>query len=99
MHYNFLWLVSQEQRGMVWIKWQALALPKSYGGWGFKIPSLFSKSLAAKNIWRLIKGDGLWALIVTREYIYPRIVLELIQILENKHRNISIGWKVVIKSS
>ena len=99
MHYNFLWLVSQEQRGMVWIKWQALALPKSYGGWGFKIPSLFSKSLAAKNIWRLIKGDGLWALIVTREYIYPRIVLELIQILENKHRNISIGWKDVIKSS
>ena len=94
MHYNFLWLVSQEQRGMVWIKWQDLALPKSCGGWGFTIPSL-----AAKNIWRLIKGDGLWALIVTREYIYQIIVLELIELLENKHRNISIGWKVVIKSS
>ena len=99
MKYNFLWLVSQEQRGMVWIKWKALALPKSCGGWGFQIPSLFSKSLATKNIWRLIKGDGFWALIVTREYIYPRIVLEFIQILENKHRNISIGWKDVIKSS
>ena len=94
MHYNFLWLVSQEQRGLVWIKWQDLALPKSFGEWGFKIPSL-----AAKNIWRLIKGDGLWALIVTREYIYPRIVLKLIQLPENKRRNISIGWKAVIKFS
>ena len=76
-----------------------MALPKSCGGWGFKIPSLFSKSLAAKNIWRLIKGDGLWGLAVTREYIYPRIVLKLIQLPENKRRNISIGWKAVIKFS
>jgi hypothetical protein len=41
--------------------WKNMALPKSFGGWGLKNPFLFSKALAAKNVWRLIQGTCLWA--------------------------------------
>ena len=48
MNFNFLCSVNQDQKVIVWIKWQDLALPKSYGGWGFKIHALFEKDLYQK---------------------------------------------------
>jgi hypothetical protein len=32
-----------------------LVVPKENGGWGLKNLFLFSKALAAKNVWRLYK--------------------------------------------
>ena len=35
------------------------------GGWGLKNPHCFAKALAAKGIWRLIKGVGIWEKMIT----------------------------------
>jgi len=37
-----------------------MALQKAIGGRALKIQFLFSGVLAAKNVWRLIKGTNLW---------------------------------------
>ena len=48
------------------------------GGWGLKNPRFFSKALAAKGIWRLIKGVGLWEKVITHKHIKPLTVEERI---------------------
>ena len=48
------------------------------GGWGLKIPHCFAKALAAKGIWRLIKGVGLWEKVITHKLIKPLTIEERI---------------------
>ena len=49
------------------------------GGWGLKNPHCFAKALAAKGIWRLIKGVCLWEKVITHKLIKPLTVEERIQ--------------------
>jgi hypothetical protein len=53
--YRFIWFKKQEKKGFALASWKKLSLPKEKGGWGLKNPFLFSKSLATKNVWRLIQ--------------------------------------------
>jgi hypothetical protein len=56
-----------------------LAPPKENGGWGLKILFLFSKTLVAKNVWRLVQGQGLWAQVMKSKYLSPYIFQEYIR--------------------
>jgi len=94
--FNFLWAGKQNSSGVPWISWKLLALPKSLGGWGLKVPVLFAKALAAKNVWNIIHGSGLWVKIATQKYIYPMNILEWIRSNAKKKKNISICWKAVL---
>ena len=48
--FKFLWSGEQNSYGVPWISWNILANPKSLGGWELKIPIVFGKALAAKNV-------------------------------------------------
>ena len=74
--FKFLWSHSGEASELPWSSWKDLANPKSLGGWGLKIPAFFAKSLAAKNVWNLINGTGLWAQIAIQKYISPLSLLD-----------------------
>ena len=75
-----------------------MANPKSLGGWGLKIPALFAKSLAAKSVWNLIHGTGLWVQIYLQKYIRRLSLLDWIRVSVKKKRGISSCWKVVLWS-
>ena len=81
---------------MPWISWKTLANPKYLGGWGLKVPSIFAKALAAKNVWNIITGSGLSVNITVQKYIYPLNILEWIRSPVKKKKCISICWKAVI---
>ena len=67
--FKFLWSGKLNSSGIPWTSWKSLANPKSSGGWGLKVPIVFSKSLAAKNVWNVIQGSGLWVKIAFQKYI------------------------------
>ena len=58
--FKFLWAGNSDSSGLPWTSWKALACPKFLGGWGLKILVLLAKALAAKNVWNLLHGTGLW---------------------------------------
>ena len=68
------------------------------GGWGLKIPVLFAKALAAKNVWNLLHGTGLWVQIAIQKYISPLSMLDWICVTVKKKRCMSICWKAVLWS-
>ena len=48
--FKFLWSGKLNSSGIPWTSWNILANPKSSGGWGLKVPIVFAKALAAKNV-------------------------------------------------
>ena len=73
-----------------------MANPKSLGGWGLKVTVVFAKALAAKNVWNIIHGKGLWVSIAVQKYIHPLNILEWIRSPVKKKKCISICWKAVL---
>ena len=63
-----------------------------------KIPILFAKSLAAKNVWNLLHGTGLWVQIAFQKYIYPLSLMDWIRVIVKKKLCMSICWKSVLWS-
>jgi hypothetical protein len=54
LYFKFIWAGTKDQFVAPWVKWNAVAVPKTLGGWGLKNIFLFTKALAAKSSWRLI---------------------------------------------
>ena len=75
-----------------------MACPKFMGGWGLKIPAVFAKALAAKSVWNLIHGSGLWVKIALQKYVHPSSLLDWIRSSVKQKRNISICWKTMLWS-
>ena len=96
--FKFLWSGNNEASGLPWSSWKVLANPKSLGGWGLKIPALFAKSLAAKSVWNLINGTGLWVQIAIQKYISRLTLLDWIRVDVKKKKGISICWKAALWS-
>ena len=66
------------------------------GGWGLKDLKCFSKALATKDVWCILKGNKLWVSVVTNKYISPLSVVEWFCIRDMQHKNISNSWKAII---
>eukprot|EP00253_Pinus_taeda_P011273 PITA_11273 len=94
---RFLWAGQQTGRLFGWVKWDTIAKPKSWGGWGIKRLHLFSKALAAKLGWKLLTSEGLWTRVAYAKYIKPLNVLDWFFSQQNTH-NVSITWKAVINT-
>lgn len=58
--FSFPWGGSYDKKTMPWVRWACLAFPKALGGWGLQFFFVFSKALATKAGWRLIKSTNLW---------------------------------------
>jgi hypothetical protein len=60
IYFKFIWVGSKDQHVAPWVKWDAMAVPKTLGGWGLNFFFLFSKALTAKTSWVLITSKNLW---------------------------------------
>eukprot|EP00253_Pinus_taeda_P003007 PITA_03007 len=94
---RFLWAGQKSGRLFAWVKWDTIAKPKSWGGWGIKKLDLFSKALAAKLGWQLLTSESLWKRVAYAKYIKPLNVLDWFCSQQNTH-NVSSIWKAVINT-
>jgi len=76
---RFVWRGSQIGKIFAWVKWDALNLPKKWGGWGLKKLDEFSFAFAAKLGWHLITTDSLWMRVTSSKYIAPLQILDWIR--------------------
>jgi len=58
------------------LKWDRIAIPKRWGGWGNKRLDLFSKALATKLGWKLITSNSLWSRVAQEKYIWPMNLMD-----------------------
>jgi hypothetical protein len=79
LSFHFMWDGSEDKKPMVLASCQKLANPKVLGGWGLKNIFFFSKALAAKIVWWLIQGVGLWAQITKEKYFPHEYIIVWIQ--------------------
>jgi hypothetical protein len=69
--FKFLWSGKKDSYVTPWVRWENIVAPKALGGWGLKNIFLFSKALAEKCGWRLLKTSSLWTRVVSKKYIAP----------------------------
>jgi len=96
--FRFLWSGKKDEQVTPWVKWKRIAVPKGLGGWGLKNIFLFSKALAAKGGWRLLKTNSLWTRVIKRKYLPEESIEEWIRNPRKSHLGGSMIWKAVIKS-
>jgi hypothetical protein len=73
--YNFLWHRTNESYQIHLCRWEQIALPKSFGGWGIRNIFDFSNSLAANTLWRVLNGKGIWHRVICDKYIHDISVI------------------------
>ena len=83
---------------MPWVKWKRIAAPKGLGGWGLKDIFLFSKALAAKGGWRLVKSSSLWTRVIKQKYLTRLNITDWIRNPRKSHTGGSVIWKAIVKS-
>ena len=89
--FKFLWSGNCESKvSLPWTSWKVLANPKSMGGWGLKVPSLFAKALVAKSVWNIIHGSGLWVQIILQKYVRPLTLLDWIRENDDKKSGLNL---------
>ena len=95
--FTFLWTVSKQNKGIPLVKWNIIAQPKVIGGWGIKNLPLFTKALAAKSLWRLIKNaDSLWGRVVCSKYLTNMEITDWIRSPNKTYKHGSVGWKAMV---
>ena len=96
--FRFLWSGKKEDQTTPWVNWRRIAVPKGLGGWGLKDIFLFSKALAAKGGWRLVKSSSLWMRVIIQKYLPGERLVDWIRNPRKSHTGGSVIWKVIVKS-
>jgi hypothetical protein len=91
------WQGNKDKKVLPWVRWDRIANPKALGGWGLKNIFFFSKALAEKCSWRLIKTSSLWTQVIHQKYIAPLSILDWVRSLNKSSAGASIIWKALIK--
>jgi len=73
--------------------------PKDLWCWGFMNIHHFIKALAAKCLWRLIEGDGLWCHVIHPNHILLDSIKDWISKPNKRWCNGSIFWKALMLAS
>ena len=81
---------------MRWMSWRRMALPKAYGGMGFRTLSEFNTVMLAKQGWRLLTdSDSLAARILKSKY-FPRS--EFLDATLNESGRPSATWRSIMSA-
>jgi hypothetical protein len=76
----------------------SLAKPKSHGGWGFQNIFLFSKSLAANTLWRVLMGIGIWHDVIKDKYLSSHMIINWLRSPSFSPTTVSKIWGGLLKS-
>lgn len=95
---RFLWKGKHAGRIFAWTRWEILALPKKWGGWGIKSLCHFSTTLVAKLGWQLITSCSLWKRVAYSKCKYPLNLMDMIRHPTWNWTSISVIWKSVLNS-
>jgi hypothetical protein len=95
---HFLWVGKEDSKSLVLASKNHISKPKGNGGWGLKNIFTFAKSLATKNSWSLIEGNGLWHIIIKEKYFPHQSILEWIRTPNKSTNKGTIIWKSIINS-
>jgi ribonuclease HI len=68
---QFWWSGSLDKRSMHWMAWDKIAVPKEWGGMGFRELHLFNLALLGKQGWRLMSTPNSLCAQVLRGRYYP----------------------------
>lgn len=68
---NFWWGGDAESKGVHWINWNHLSLPKAQGGMGFRDFRAFNLAILAKQGWRLLKHPNSFCAKMMKGIYYP----------------------------
>ena len=96
--FRFLWSGKKVEQTTPWISWKRIAVPKCFGGWGLKDIFLFSKALATKGGWRMVKTDSLWTRVIKQKYLFGESITDWIRNPRKSHLGGSVIWKAIVKS-
>ena len=96
--FRFLWSGKKEEQVTPWVNWKRIVVPKGLGGWGLKNIFLFTKDLAAKGGWRLVKTTSLWTRVIKQKYLPEESIEAWIRNPRKSHSGGSMIWKAVVKS-
>jgi hypothetical protein len=66
---NFLWNDKVGNRRFHLCNWQELSKPRTAGGWGLKILSLFNSALLACSFWRALSVNSIWSQLIKAKYL------------------------------
>ena len=87
--FNFLWSSHKERRKFHLVRWENLARPKEFGGWGIKNIFLFGSALATKNLWRVLFTQGTWKEVIHAKYLNNCNMVDWIRSNRKKKKGIS----------
>ena len=88
---RFWWGSKEGERKMHWHRWEALCMPKSMGGLGFRDLHCFNQALLAKQAWRLCNNScSLLSLLLKARY-YKKV--EFID--ARRGYNLSFTWRSI----
>ena len=66
---QFWWSSNPPKRGIHWVKWEKVCLPREEGGIGFRMIHEINLALLAKQLWRLVQSpDSLVAGVLRGRY-------------------------------
>lgn len=69
----FLWGNGKNNKGVKWMNWTKVCLPKNCGGLGLRELRKFNLAMLAKQGWRLLKERNLLVSEVMKAKYYPRL--------------------------
>lgn len=89
---RFWWDKSADKKGMCWVAWDKLTLPKTAGGLGLRDIQLFNQALLAKIAWRILTNPScLLARVLKGKYCHKRSFLDAQTPSACSH-----GWRSVL---
>jgi hypothetical protein len=96
--FNFLWRGNMDSFHFHLCRWDTLAKPKSYGGWGFRNIFHFSKSLATNTLWRVLMGVGIWHEVIKDKYLPSTTIINWLRSPTFNMTTVSKIWGGLLKS-
>jgi hypothetical protein len=92
--FTFLWSGSSDKHHYHLCRWENIAKPKLFGGWGLRNIFLFNRSLAANSLWRVLMKDGIWHRVIKDKYLPYCSVSTWLRSTTQRMTYASQTWKI-----
>jgi len=95
--FNFLWSRNGKREHIHLCKWEIIAKPKSYGGWGVRNLYMFNRSLVVNTLWHCLIKDDIWHKVLKDKYLPHSTVVTWLRSAILRTHNTSNTWRILVK--